>query len=326
MKPGERVPELDALRGIAIVGVLVLHSSFESRFSPGTMALQATMARLFDWAVLAFFFSSGLLHDRFVPFAVILKKRSVSLLATFVLYNVFYNICFAAIDALGWVHKGHLDLSPAFLVAGLFQSPAFQLYFLPYLFVIAIGVSALEKLSPHHPGWVYAVLLVMVLAFYIDRGYPEISFGPAWSKLPLYLAAFLTGVAGRPFFKVPLASPWMALAALSVMLGVLGFCRIRAVSLFVPPLVAGVAGAVRTIRQSKPLLWMGKMSGSIYLWHTPVMLPAITRLLAHCGIPSLFNFFGSIALTLSACIVLRVGLDRLFTRITKKGPPKFITL
>src|ERR1700692_3117043 len=100
----KRIVELDILRGVAIFGVLVLHSGFEGRFTKETLAVQAIMARLFDWSVLAFFFSSGFLHDRSVPFTITLKKRLVSLLVPFFLYNLFYNLCFAAIDVFGWVH------------------------------------------------------------------------------------------------------------------------------------------------------------------------------------------------------------------------------
>lgn len=323
---GKRIAELDIVRGMAIFGVLVLHSSFEGRFTRDTLAVQAIMARFFDWAVLAFFFSSGCLHDRLVPFTITLKKRWVSLLVPFFLYNALYNSCFVAIDSLGLVHKGDFKVNADLLAAGLFRSPAFQLYFLPYLFIVSIGVCALEKLIPRRYGWVYLVLSALVLAFYLDRGYPEASYGPELDKLPLYLAAFLIGVVGGPFFKKPVAWPWVMVAALVVALGVIVFLQFREVSLLVPPLVVGVAGAARWIRESKPLLSLGAMSGSIYVWHTPVMLPAITTLFAYVGVPSLFNLFGSIGLALVTCILLRRGLDALFVQVTKKQTPRYITL
>jgi peptidoglycan/LPS O-acetylase OafA/YrhL len=284
------------------------------------------MAGLFDWSVLAFFFSSGFLHDRLVPFNLTVKKRFVTLLVPFGLYNVLYNSCFAATDALGLVHQSHFRMNSELAATDLFRSPAFQLYFLPYLFAITIGVRALEKLIPRRPGLLYFVLLLLVLAFYLVQGYPEISYGPAFINLPIYLTAFLIGVIIRPFSETFFASRWMILGALAVVLGVLVLSRFRAVSLLVPPLVAAAAGAIRTIRQSKLLLCMGGMSGSIYVWHTPVVLPAITRFLSHYGIPSLLNFFGSICLALVACILLRLGLDALFVQVTKSQTPKYITL
>ncbi len=212
------------------------------------------------------------------------------------------------------------------LVTGLFHSPAFQLYFLPYLFVISIGVCGLDRLTQRYHTLGYLVVLLLVLTFYLVQGYPEVSHGSALGNLPLYLAAFLIGVIGRPFFEEPTDKPWTIVAVLVVVLGVLVFSRLRAVSLLVPPLVVGVAGAIRRMRESKLLLSMGEMAGSIYLWHTPVMLPAITRLFAHCGILSLFNFFGSLLLTTATCILLRLGLDTFCERVLKRRTPRYITL
>lgn len=323
---GKRIAELDILRGVAIFGVLVLHSSFEGRFTKETMAVQAIMARLFDWAVLAFFFSSGFLHDSSVPFTIILKKRLVSLLVPFFLYNALYNLFFAGTGTLGWVHNNAFEMNSKILATGLFHSPAFQLYFLPYLFVISIGVCALDKLTQHYHRSGYVVVLLLVLTFYLVRGYPEVSHGSAFDKLPLYLAAFLMGVAGKPFFERQFTNAWVVVAALGFVLAILVLSRLPVLSLTVPPLVVGLARAIPRGGNSKLLLLLGAMSGSIYVWHTPVMLPAITRLLAHCGVPSLFNLFGSIGLTLVTCILLRLGLDAFFVRVAKRQAPKYLTL
>lgn len=323
---GSRIVELDSLRGVAIFGVLVLHSSFEGRFTEDGMAVQAIMARVFDWAVLAFFFASGFLHDRSVPFVSTLRKKSTSLLVPFFLYNALYNLVFSTLGVLGWAHEEHVQIYSDLLANGFLHSPAFQLYFLPYLFVVSIGICALDLLTLRRHGLVHIILLVLVLAFYIVRGYPGFSHGPELIKLPLYLAAFLIGLSGRPLFVAPFARPWMIPGALCVVLGVLVVFRLQALSVLVPPLVVGTAVAVRSIRQSRLLLCLGSLSGSIYLWHTPVLLPAVTRFLVYCGIPSSLNLLGSIGLTLAACIVLRHGLDSFFVHVFKRQTPKWISL
>jgi len=323
---GKRIAELDILRGVAIVGVLVLHSSFQGRFTEETLAVQGVLARFFDWAVLAFFFSSGFLHDQSAPVAITLKKRTWSLLVPFLVYNGLYNLCFVAGEVMRWIPAGMVEVNSKLLVTGLFHSPAFQLYFLPYLFVISIGVCGLDRLTQRHHRSGYAMVLLLVLAFYIVRGYPEASHGSALDKLPLYLAAFLIGVICAPFYKEPIAKPWMIAVGLVVVLGVLVLSHLPVVSLAVPALLVGLARAIPKIANSKLLLSMGVMSGSIYVWHTPLVLPAVTRLLAHCGVPSLFNLFGSIGLTLVTCMLLRVGLDAFFEKILKKRTPRFITL
>jgi peptidoglycan/LPS O-acetylase OafA/YrhL len=326
MTKGGRIPELDLLRGVAIFGVLVLHSSFEGRFAKETMAVQAIMARFFDWAVLAFFFSSGFLHDRSAPFAITLKKRIVSLLVPFFLYNMFYNLCFFGIESMGWPHAVVLEIDSKSLGAILFRSPAFQLYFLPYLFMISVGVSGLEKLCRRFYKLGYFSIFVLILIFYLNQGYPEMSHGSDYNNLPMYLAMFLIGLASRPFFEKSFDKLWMILAALCVVLSILVIFKFCVVSLLMPPLLLALAGGFPVIRRLKPLFCMGEMSGSIYLWHTPLILPAISRLLTYCGIPSLLNLLGSLILTLIICMLLRLGLDALFVMMIKKNAPKYITL
>ena len=109
-------------------------------------------------------------------------------------------------------------------------------------------------------------------------------------------------------------------------LALLSFSWFHALDLLVPPLLVAVAGAVRGIRESRLLPLIGGMSGSIYVWHTPVMLPLITRTLARCGLPSMINFFGSMVLTLAACVLLRQGMDLIFERGFKRRCPRYITL
>jgi fucose 4-O-acetylase-like acetyltransferase len=326
MMQGQRISELDILRGIAIFGVLVIHSSFEGHFTKETMAIQAIMARFFDWAVLAFFFNSGFMHDRSASFTMTVKKRARSLLVPFLLYDIFYNLCLLGVKAMGWSHVGILDINFQSIGAALLRPPAFQLYFLPYLFLVSIGVCGLEKLIERRYKWGYAATFLLVIFFYLDQGYPETSHGSDYHKLPMYLAMFMIGIVSRPLIMKPCARPWLVVVALFVVLGVLVSFRFYEASLLVPPLLTATAGAFRAVCQSKLLLCMGNMSGSIYVWHTPLILPAISRLLACCGTSSLLNLFGSILLTLTTCMLLRLGLDAVFIKLIKEKPPKFITL
>jgi peptidoglycan/LPS O-acetylase OafA/YrhL len=323
--PAKRIVELDILRGLAIFGVLVVHSRFTGRFTTETIAVQAVMARMFDWAVLAFFFSSGSLYDSSVPFIIVLKKRTASLLVPFCLYCALYNLYFVGAEAMGWVHSNMHDNSNL-LATGPFRLIIFQLYFLPYLFLISLFVCGLDKLNHRLHGLGYLFLLLMVAAFYLDRGYPDKSYGQACGNLPLYLASYLIGIITRPLWAKEFARTWVTVVVLGMMLGILVLFQGHEVSIFVPPVIAGAAGVMVALPQSKILISMGEMSGSIYLWHTPVMLPAITRLLAYCGIPSLLNLCLSIPLTMGVCILLRLGLDHFFVRVTKRRTPRYITL
>jgi peptidoglycan/LPS O-acetylase OafA/YrhL len=320
------VAAVDIMRGVAICGVLVIHSSFVGRFDSETLAVQAALMRLFDWAVAAFFFSSGLMHDSAAAFGTVFRRRLLSLLVPFFFYNLVYNLCFAGISATGLAGHSGLGLNVGSLATIFFESPAFQLYYLPYLFLVSVGVSGLNGIGGCKQRGMYLSLLALALAFYVVRGYPVKSHGPAMENLPLYLASFLIGVLNRPILLEPLSRPWLLASALAVTLALLSFSWFHALDLLVPPLLVAVAGAVRGIRESRLLPLIGGMSGSIYVWHTPVMLPLITRTLARCGLPSMINFFGSMVLTLAACVLLRQGMDLIFERGFKRRCPRYITL
>jgi len=325
---GTRIAELDCLRGLAILGVLMLHSCFKDRFTQETMAVQTIMARLFDWSVLAFFFSSGYLHERSEPLAVTVKKKGKSLLLPFFLYNAFYLVFFTVIKSMGWIQNVSLEMNFHWLANGLVLSPAFQLYFLVYLFLISTFVGGVDKLPKPYGGRAYWLLLVIVLSFYLIRGYPESSCGQYYSRIPLYLAAFLSGVISRPFFenRFKIKHAWIWAVALLVVLIMLVCMQLPRLSLAVPPLLVGLARTVPKLMNARWLLLMGSMSGSIYLWHTPILLPACTKLLAHFEIPSLVNLFTSIGLTLTVCLLARLGLDLFYAKVLKTRPPRYITL
>src|SRR5208282_4723327 len=126
-------------------------------------------------------------------------------------------------ETLGWIHNEVFAINFKIITTGLFHSPAFQLYFLPYLFVISVGVCGLDKLTRPYQRSGQVVILLLVLTFYLIQGYPKFSHGADLDKLPLYLAAFLIGVVGGPCFKNPVAGSWLIVLALVLVLGVIVF-------------------------------------------------------------------------------------------------------
>jgi len=315
---------IDVVRGIAIVGVVLIHSGFQSRFDPPTLSVCAFLSVLFDWAVLAFFFLSGLLLDERQTFAVFLKKRTCSLLVPFVFYSLFYNLAFGIIQALTDKHFFGYQWKVSLLWLGWFQSPAFQLYFLPYLFIIAVSLFCLCRLiSPRWHGWMLIAGLAGMVALYQTIGWPEQSHGSEWTKLPLYFTAFLFGVVGR---TIPRDRPKLPV----ILLCVIGFGlalvshHMCLWSLFVPPLLFLAVSKVRSLTNSKLLQAIGRSSGAIYLWHTPILLPTLTTLLALSQVPAMVNFVLSVILTITFCILLRHAADGLFKRFLKIKMPASI--
>ncbi len=322
----DRIGELDVLKGVSILGVLVIHSSFDGRFNQETLFVQATLARLFDWSVLGFFFCSGCLHNPAATLAVTFKKRAVSLLVPLCLYNLIYNFIFVAMGTMGWVPKPAIGSNFHLLYTAPFQSPAFQLYFLPYLFLVSMVVCGTDWLLNRFRRRGYVLILVVIFLFYLKQGYPGSSHGAEYLKLPVYFAAFVIGVICAPFIERQKFQSWLILAALALIVFLLFALKKPVVSVFVPPLMVALIRSFSLLREMKGLFFLGGMSGSIYLWHTPLVLPVTTKLLAHLGMPSMLNFLISLVLTLGFCILLRFGLDACCKRIWQRPAPRWIVL
>ena len=56
-----RYSEIDALKGVAIIGVVIAHLNFTGRFDKETLELVHNLQLFFGWCVITFFFASGIL-------------------------------------------------------------------------------------------------------------------------------------------------------------------------------------------------------------------------------------------------------------------------
>jgi len=322
MEPNQRAGQIDVVRSLAIIGVICLHSRFEHRFDPATLSVCAFLSVFFDWAVLAFFYLSGLLLDEKKPVIEFLKKRCWSLLVPFWFYNLFYNLAFGGWLRLSGSHINGFQWSPTLLLTGWLHSPAFQLYFLPYLFVIALGVFCLCKFINHRwQPWLFGASVVLMAAFYHHTGWPNRSHGPEWVNLPLYLVAFLLGVVCRPFFA---GKPSRKFVMLSLSVGFLSLLLPQLVlqSLLVPPLLCMAVKTAPFLGESQLLQKIGRSSGVIYLWHTPIMLPAFTTMMALGRVPAIVNLGASLIASIALCVLLRHSMKKFWKRIFKTELPR----
>lgn len=324
MEPDKRDGQIDVLRGFAIIGVIFIHSSFEHRFDQPTLLFCSFLSSFFDWAVLAFFFLSGLLLDEKQPVWGFLKKRFMSLLVPFWFYNLFYNLAFGVGRAITGRQFGGHPWNPTLWWLAGFHSPAFQLYFLPYLFFSAVGLFCLcRMIDVRRHGWVFIAGFALMVAFYQHVGWPDRSHGPEWTKLPLYAMAYLLGIAGRPVqWEKPRLPLVVSLLLLAV--GTWFFRQPCLQSLAVLPILYLAVNAVHSLSKSKLFQKIGRCSGVIYYWHTPIMLPVFTIILALCHVPPLANLLASVIMTVAVCIFFRQALEAAFKRFLKTKLPASI--
>jgi fucose 4-O-acetylase-like acetyltransferase len=321
-----RVAELDVLKGIAIIGVLILHSSFRNRFSVEALAVQGVLARVFDWAVIGFFFASGCLYQRAMPFWTNARKKAITLILPFCFYNLIYNVIFAVADRIHGTLGNSLSIDWHWFLMCTVQSPGFQLYFLPYLFGVTILVSALSGLRQNARASVYVTLLGAIVLYYVERGYPSFSYGSEHEKLPLYLAAFVVGDLCKHLILGGRRASAVALAMGSGLLVTLVASGIPGYPILVPFCILAFTLAFPIAGWLKPLQHLGRLSGSLYVWHTPLVLPALTRFFAKCGFPSLCNLFASLVFAIGICLALRLVLDAIFQRTRHTMAPRWLVL
>lgn len=328
--PDRRI-DIDLCRAAAIVGVLVLHSGFSTRLDPAGLALQADLSRLFDWAVLAFFFASGATARLEDPPRGTWMRRAVLILGCFCIYNVLYNAVFALVAAYGFlspVSGGGNSAQPGdewFLWP--FDSPGFQLYFLPYLFLISTLFHVACSQRWWGPRMVAGACFVGAIAYYGFIGYPTRSHGSSIELIPLYAASYSLGTLfarqGAAWSQLPALPVAVACAAIAAALILVPHPLI---SLAVAPLLLLLLKHVPAGRCSGTCAVAGKWSGSVYLWHTPLIMPLLSRGILHDRLSGPLGYVLLIVSTLAVCLALRLVAEKASRRITGRAAPRILTL
>tara|TARA_R110000850_G_scaffold125699_5_gene244225 strand:+ start:86 stop:1075 length:990 start_codon:yes stop_codon:yes gene_type:complete len=316
---------IDWLRGISIIGVLILHSGFEGRLDENTLRLWTSASTLVEWAVLAFFFASGLLQNPNEAICSVLRKRSITLLVPFVIYHVIYTLLLFALNStgIGTQHIQSFDLNTQLLIP--WPSPAFQLYFLPVLFVVMLTASIVTNTFPKLSKWIAVIIILGAAVFYCVEGFPNSAHGAEFNKWPLYFASFWIGFLSkgekldRPCWRFPLFAICMSIIFTAATRG-------SGWPIAIPPLL-WYGATISPRGWIAPLAnTIGQSAGSIYLWHTPILLPAITIALSYLSIPSLLIWLSSISLSIVVCIGIRISISLAFRRWFKIESPRWISL
>jgi len=325
-----RYTSIDKVKAISIVGVLIIHSGFVSRFDAETMDIWKFLLRCFDWSVVSFFYISGLLQRSNISWTGVVKKRFQSLIIPFLFYNVLYSLIFFA----GYYYQvGALafhDVSWKTILLAPIVSPAFQLYFLPYLFFISVLSALLGTMVKRYGQWFFLVCFLGVICYYEWTGYPVESHGAHFIKLPLYFAAFALGQSSQKVWMIKNSlnqgnlGGWTVL--FFVLVGTTCILGSGAWVLFFPPLILLLADCCSFLFQGRVLTLLGRCSGSIYVWHTPLLMPVISIVLAKLGVPPFMNLMLALFLTLLLCVLLRIYLERVWSNFFNKPCPRFLTL
>lgn len=315
--PSGRDQTIETLRWIAILAVVAHHAVFPDRYSASTLEGIATLKRCLAWCVPAFFAISGALLRPRRPFAEFVSQRSRRLLVPYLCMSLASFAAMWCLNAAG-VYRIHdpRELGFGLLVRKIVFLEGFgpQLYFLSYLFVVSILVFALRRfLSPA------AVVVLLVACLWAQcrwAFWPGGSIGPGLDKvllfsIPFALAHWLAGLKAEGSDRA-----WMVLGGSTLLAVAVGTVSRTAwpVEIVVPFWL--YLGLTRVDLPS----WLARArdrwsSGAVFLWHAPVLLPAVSILLQRGGIVQGWNFALSCILVVPASLLVdhlarKAGLGR----------------
>jgi fucose 4-O-acetylase-like acetyltransferase len=301
---------LDALKGLAIIGVMFAHWGSNKRYSAGTLNWIGMVQQCFGWCVLAFFFSAGVLtrikHPDSTELLHSCIKRARRLLVPCLAFSIAYKLCFIAlksyanvgdptpfpkVNVLEWCEFILLPIGP-------------QFYFLPYLFVIS-SLSLLAVNMAKDMAILSWMILIGCVVFYALRPAPLSTYGSSWTLIPCYTLSFWLGLKIQEEWRQN--QLWWSAVVLIIFVASLVRGTMSYAQVMLP--VVGY-GILREFPLNKALTFLGRKSGLIYVWHAPLLFPAC-GILASKIVPTEAAQVGvTLALTVAVSIVLGQMVNR----------------
>lgn len=299
-----RFLEIDAIKAVAIIGVMIAHMSFDSRFDEDSLGFIKVVQVLLGWCVLAFFFCSGLLAK---PVKNIKEagrhalKRFIRLVVPCVVFSITYRLIRCGLyltGRFGW--KSPLPENIGEVLYFILAPEGPQFYFLYYLFAVSVGVSLLSLVLSEK----YMVLLSGIILF-LSYGFlsmPERALGPEPELLSLYGFSYVFGMSNA---NKTSGGTWAgALCFLPVVAVVFATQSLTVGYVIIPYLLWLLFRRIPLLARYIAKTKLGEYSSAIYVWHAPIIMPLASivcvKLLGH-GPLVLFPIVGS---TLLCCVLL----------------------
>jgi surface polysaccharide O-acyltransferase-like enzyme len=322
LNASSRIVAIDALKGLAILGVLFIHMAFTSRFDAGTLGKVHLLQAVFGWCVLAFFFASGFLHRSSgatsQDWNAFISKRARRLLVPCVAFSWAYKAMLLAAHRAGFMESGALPsfATPADALRTMLTPAAPQFYFLADLFIIAVAVQLLIRI----PAFERPLSLLLLAAALVQTYWLlplEKPHGEALSQIPLYAATYLLGFQtaridrGKGLISL-LRDPGFLVFGASI--ASLSLSKPQVLHIGIPVLLFALMELTPRLA-ALPLTFLGRHSGAVYAWHTPIVMPAISIVVAKSPLTGWPLILVITVSTLAVCLVL----DSVVRRIDKAG-------
>ena len=318
-----RRDDIDCLKGIAIIGVVLAHLEYRSRLSPDCMAWVHHFQSILGWCVMAFFFCSGLLTKRppqttkeFVSWT---GRRLKRLLLPCLAFSIAYKLALMVIgqtNLFQW--RSPIPVGIREWLGFLLLPASPQFYFLPFLLAISLIFCPLLAII-RRPWIVWGATTALYLLIGFWAKIPSSPFGPAFALLIPYGYCFVLGLVAETITKG--VDLWLAT---NFILGI-GAAIFWRTEFFLYPLVPLIL--LRCFQKAGSIIYpiglprLGRFSSAIYVWHAPLLLP-FCSIFWHRLLADRLQFL-QVSLTLATTISLCYAIDRAIRRLSWLEPFHF---
>lgn len=266
------IPELDGLRAVAVVAVVLFHSAPHGPASGGFIGVDL-------FFVLSAFLITGIL-DSGQGLGLFYWRRLIRLMPALLLLLAAY-MAFAPLLWPTYTHHGRdaalaalylSDYSFTFWRAPWFLQHTWSLAVEEHFYLLWPFVLPLVCRSKIPTAWLAAAYVVFTLW--------RLPFAGDWLAYYYRFDTRLTGlIAGAwLYFARPRIPGWVAAGAAAVLAAIVAIGEIRVAWLFITPAeiaaVALIGYAVQSgsnLLAARPLVGIGKISYGVYLWHFPIV-------------------------------------------------------
>lgn len=302
-----RSMEIDGIKAIAIVGVVILHMSFKNQMAPATLDAIGCLQIIFGWSVIAFFLASGLVTRPVRNYSPLLQfafSRFKRLLIPCLVFSWSNKLVLIALASFGLISRG--DPHQLDLVNFILALVGPQFYFLPFLFLYRWGGAFLEMWLDETRLLLAAVACLLFANQFIPL--PKFGYGGTFYLLPIYLFSYVAGKVMSPL------RPDQAKVGQFTLIVIVGLSfKIFGSPIFlypaVPIFLLIILRRYQDFARILSTTRLGRYSPSIYAWHAPVVLPLVNAIFRKTPSGTAIVIFSMLALTILLCILLGKATD-----------------
>ncbi|WP_320153684.1 acyltransferase [uncultured Tolumonas sp.] len=301
--------EIDGIKALSILGVVLVHSGFESRLSHEAIQLINVLRFFFGWCVVGFFFTSGYLNEKNnVTTAVLsdfIKKKIYRLIIPCFVFSITYKLILVFISSFSdFSWSMALPKNIGDFIFFLVKPVGPQFYFMAYLFFVSVIYSCIRAFfSVNYVLW---ILLLAIPFIYRCYFIPEYIYGQSFTLIPIYTVSYVIGAYFRDLKNTNVI---LFFCFYFIFLGFIYASNVF-MTISIPFFLFFIFTKWKNLSVFVNKSKLGKYSSAIYVWHAPIVLPFMSII----SVRLIGNGRTAILLTLILTIILCILIKKIVIR------------